>query len=151
MNTDTGGLVAAVRRTFRALAAAEEARNGDLGITAAMRGVLEAVGNEARTVPAIACTRRVSRQGVQQVVDALYAAGLAEPRGNRHHPRSPLVATTARGRKVLAEMRRREAELVAEAAAEIGAERMTAAAVTLEAISGLLERRVDQLLQPRTR
>jgi DNA-binding MarR family transcriptional regulator len=108
-----------------------------------MRGVLEAVGNEARTVPAIAGARRVSRQGVQQVVDALYAAGLAEPRGNRHHPRSPLVATTARGRKVLAEMRRREAELLAEAATEIGAERMAAVAATLDALCGVLERPVD--------
>jgi DNA-binding MarR family transcriptional regulator len=144
LNPDARDLVGEVRRAFRALAAAEEALHGDLGVTAAMRAVLEALGNGPRTVPAVAGDRRVSRQHIQQVVNALYAAGLAEPRGNRHHRRSHLVAATARGREVLAEMRRREAELRAELASELDAEQMTAAAATLNELSGLLERRLDQ-------
>jgi DNA-binding MarR family transcriptional regulator len=142
VNPEARDLVAEVRRAFRTLAAAEEAY-GDLGITAAMRAVLEAL-EAPRTVPAIAVERRVSRQHIQQIVNALYAARLAEPRGNRHHRRSHLVAATARGREVLAEMRRREGELRAEVAAELGAERVAAAAATLNELSGLLERRLDQ-------
>ena len=139
-------LMAEVRRAFRALAATEDTLHADLGVTAPMRAVLEALEAGPRTVPAIAGERRVSRQHIQQTVNALYAAGLAEARGNLRHPRSHLVAATARGREVFAEMRRREAGLFAEVAAEIGAERIATAAATLNALAELLERRRDSVV-----
>jgi DNA-binding MarR family transcriptional regulator len=144
MNPEPHDLAVEVRRAFRTLAAAGNAAQAALGITAAMRAVLEPLAGGPRTVPAIAQEMRVSRQHVQQIVNALYAAGLAEVRGNPQHSRSHLVAAASRGREAVARLRQGEAELLAEVEAEIGAERVAAAAATLRELSGLLERRLDR-------
>jgi DNA-binding MarR family transcriptional regulator len=97
------------RRLSQALKQWGEALHRGLGVTAATRGVLDAlfVGGAA-TVPGIARERGASRQHVQQLVDALLERELVERRSNPNHRRSSLIALTDKGRALVENMRAEE-------------------------------------------
>lgn len=115
MSATLAALIVEIRRAFQELARAGDAMHRDLGVTAAMRAVIEHLaGGKAETVPDIARVKTVSRQHIQQIVNALVAAGLAETRPNARHRRSPLIALTTRGEAVFATMQEREDEALAE-------------------------------------
>lgn len=102
-------LILEVRACFHRLAAEADRLHSDLGVTASMRAVLEAVSDaQDLTVPAIARSKGVSRQHIQVNADALIECGLLTTRDNPGHKRSPFVVLTSKGRKVFAEMRNRE-------------------------------------------
>lgn len=144
--SDLYALVTGIRRAFHALGALGDQLHRDLEVTAAMRAVLEALVQDGpRTVPEIARSKRVSRQHIQQIANALYAAGLAEARPNARHQRSPVVAATARGSTLFTEMRRREQGVLAQIAAELGANETAAAALLLATLNASLERRLDHV------
>lgn len=68
-------------------------------ITVPMRAVLERLHDGGpQTVPAIAQTLLVTRQGVQGLVDEARRLGYVESRPNPRHRRSHLIALTERGR-----------------------------------------------------
>jgi DNA-binding MarR family transcriptional regulator len=83
--------------------------HGDLNMTAATRGVLELLllGGSA-TVPDMARVQGVSRQHVQQQVDALLERGLLERKDNPAHKRSALIALSDKGRALIQNMRAEE-------------------------------------------
>lgn len=111
-------LIREIRTAFNRLKATAEALHADLGVTASMRAVLEALVRDApRTVPDIAREKSVSRQHVQTVVNALIEAGLVSSRDNPGHKRSPLYQPTAQGKRLFAEIRAREAAPLARLAA----------------------------------
>ena len=77
-----------------------------VGLTAVMREVLELVLlGEASTVPAMARARSVSRQQMQQQVNALLGRDLVERRDNPAHKRSSLIGLTDKGRALVENMR----------------------------------------------
>lgn len=72
--------------------------------TVARWHVLSAVSEAPATVPAIARRLGQVRQGVQRVVDELVAEGHLVRSPNPRHRRSPLVAPTEEGARVLKRM-----------------------------------------------
>jgi DNA-binding MarR family transcriptional regulator len=107
-------LTALVRRSFQRLRHVIDLLHADLGVTASMRAVLEYLSGEGdATVPRIAAAKEVSRQHIQKIVDQLLERELVKARANPGHRRSPLIALTGDGRRIFAEMRKREATLIA--------------------------------------
>lgn len=131
--TQIEALTRAVRATFQELRALGDGLHADLGITAAMRAVIErATEGEPETVPQIARAKTVSRQHIQTVADALAAKGLIAFADNPAHRRSPFVLPTAAGREAYAEMRRREAAILRRLAPGFGAEQLEDCSATLD-------------------
>ena len=86
-----------------------EELHAELGMSPAMRGVLELLLlGGAATVPEMARTRRASRQHIQQQVDVLLGLGFVERGPNPAHKRSPMIALTGKGRAVIQDMRAEE-------------------------------------------
>ena len=78
-------------------------------VSSAMRGVLERLLLDGPApVPSIARARGVTRQHVQQQVDALLEGGLVERRENPAHRRSARIALTDAGRALIQTMRAAE-------------------------------------------
>jgi len=102
-------LFAETRLLFLALKQWGDALHEGLGLTAAARGILDALLlRGAATVPRIARERGASRQHVQQLVDALLERDLVERRRNPNHKRSLLIALTDKGRALVENMRAEE-------------------------------------------
>jgi DNA-binding MarR family transcriptional regulator len=97
------------RLLFHALRQWSDTLHAELGTTAAMRGVLELILLDGpATVPSMARARGVSRQRVQQQVDALLERGLLERQDNPAHRRSSIIALTDKGRALTQNMRSEE-------------------------------------------
>lgn len=141
-------LILAVRSCFRELRAFGDALHADIGITAAMRAVMEHLAERgAATVPDIARAKQVTRQNIQVLADALIAAGLAEARENPGHRRSGLVALTGRGEKTFAAMRDREGRALAKIAESLPRAGVEVATRTLAAFVRRLEAENAHLTQ----
>lgn len=114
---------------------------GDVGRSGARRGILRGlVRYGPQTVPALARTRFVSRQHVQEVVDGLLDAALVERCTNPRHKRSPLVRATKRGEAIVHAMDRTDARILAEVARMISRRDLEITARTLRAVRGGFER-----------
>ncbi|MGB5194983.1 MAG: MarR family transcriptional regulator [Polyangiales bacterium] len=94
------------RLLFHALKHWAETLHGGLAISVAMRGVLELILLQGpASVPEMARARGVSRQHIQQQVDALLEKDFVRREDNPAHKRSPLIALTDKGRAVIQSMR----------------------------------------------
>jgi DNA-binding MarR family transcriptional regulator len=102
-------LVLAIFRTNGALLAAGDVLVEPLGLSSARYQVLGAVAlsPEPLTVPGIARTMGLTRQGVQKQVDLLVTQGLLTLRDNPEHRRSAHVRLTPAGRRAFASADRR--------------------------------------------
>ncbi len=90
------------------------------GRSIARRGILRGLARYGpQTVPALARARSVTRQHVQEVVDALLADRLVELGENPKHSRSRLVRPTARGAALVARMDEIDARVLPAAAGAI--------------------------------
>lgn len=103
----------ALFREARLLSAAvkqwSERLHADLDMTQPMRGVLELLLVDGPTaVPSMARAHGVSRQHVQQQVDALLERGWVARRNNPAHRRSPLIELTDEGRALIQTVRAEE-------------------------------------------
>jgi DNA-binding MarR family transcriptional regulator len=134
-------IIVGIRACFGRLRAVADALHRDLGVTTAMRAVMEMVFEDSEhTVPDIARAKRVSRQNIQVIVDGLVAAGIAELADNPAHKRSPLVRLTAHGRATFQEMRRRERSVLKAIAEELTPNAARATLATLLALQRRLEK-----------
>jgi DNA-binding MarR family transcriptional regulator len=132
-----------VRACFNRLAAIGTALHADLGVTAAMRAVLETLIEDGpATVSAIARAKRVSRQNVQTLANALVASGAISAEPNPSDRRAPLMTPTAAGRATFATMRRREAMAFQELAPDMAGADLAAARATLERMRDALDHRL---------
>lgn len=94
------------RLLFHALKHWAERLHEGLDLTVPMRGVLELLLLQGpATVPGMARARGVSRQHVQQQVDALLGKGFVERQDNPAHKRSSLIGLTDKGRALIQNMR----------------------------------------------
>ena len=129
------------RLLFHALKQWTETLHADLSITAAMRVLLELllVGGSA-TVPEMARARGVSRQHIQQQVDALLDRDLLERRDNPAHKRSVLIALTDKGRARIQNMRAEELNALSRMQVGVSDHAMVEAAQVLSAWRAALRR-----------
>lgn len=97
------------RLLFHALKQWAESLHESPAITIAMRGVLEVILLQGpASVPDMARARGVSRQHIQQQVDALLEKDFVRRKDNPAHKRSPLIALTDKGRALVQSMRAEE-------------------------------------------
>lgn len=133
-----GDLRAVVDETialFHVLRWVAEQIYGEDGRSTARRGVLRGlVRYGPQTVPQLARARRVSRQHVQEVVDALAASGLVELAPNPAHARSRLVRPTARGEALVREMDATDDRVLRAVGAGLGTGELRTTAATLRAL-----------------
>ena len=121
-------LISGIPRLSSLLRSIGDAINADLGVTAAMRGVMASLAAAGpRTVPDLARERTVSRQHIQAVVNELIAAGLSRAVANPAHRRSVLIELTDKGRQAYAQVRSREVEVMARTAPAVSAADLAAA------------------------
>lgn len=114
-DVDLYKLILEIRATAEDLNAISQSVNEAAGITAAERTVLEALfGRDERTVPQIAKAKHVSRQHVQLLVDGLTAKNLVRHAGNPGHKRSKLILITETGRRIVRDIRTKEAITLSE-------------------------------------
>jgi DNA-binding MarR family transcriptional regulator len=122
------------RLLFNTLKLWAEGVHPDSEITLSMRAVLELLLLEgAAPVPAMARARNVSRQHIQQQVDALVDKGLVERRGNPAHRRSPLIALSDKGRARIQTMRGEELDALARLQSGVSDDAVSEAAQVLAA------------------
>ena len=109
-------------------------------VTLAMRAVLEFLaGHGAATVPRIARNRRVTRQHIQVIVNALLQQRLVRMRENPAHRRSGLVELTPLGKEKIAAMREREAQHLAGLPFRVGGGELKQARKVLRSVRNTLE------------
>ena len=99
-------LTAVILETFRLNGALIEAGNEitkPYSLTSARWQVMGAIdlAGQPMTVAQIARRMGLSRQGVQRIVNDLVKIGLLEPIANIDHKRSPLIAISDKGEKVM--------------------------------------------------
>ncbi|MFO0697854.1 MAG: MarR family transcriptional regulator [Nitrospira sp.] len=124
--------IRAIRSCFHQLKALGDELHGDLGVTVAMRAVMESLAEDGeQTVPQIARTKAVSRQHIQINVDELADARLVELQDNPGHKRSPFVVLTKKGRATFSGMRRREGGILEKIAQEFTAAELNQVSDTL--------------------
>ena len=135
------GLFDETRLLFQALKEWSETLHAELGLTAAMRGVLELIllGGPS-TVPGMARARGVSRQHVQQQVDALLERGFLERQSNPAHRRSSLIALTDKGHALIQNMRADELNALSRMQVGVSDNAMLGAAQVLSAWRVALQR-----------
>lgn len=133
-------LIDEVRLLWNSLVQRGEALHADEPVTMGMRAVLEFLARQGpASVPNIARSRRVTRQHIQVLVNELQDEGCVSLAENPAHRRSPLVRLTDRGRRTLARMSRREAEVLSAAPIPASPARLDRAARTLRAVRQALE------------
>ena len=109
MNQPAEQLFDEVRLLWNLLVQTGERLHADEQITIAMRAVLEfLVLRGPATVPQIARGRYVTRQHIQELVNALVERGLVEMADNPAHRRSRLTRLTPLGKETIERIRRRE-------------------------------------------
>ena len=114
------------------------------GVGTGMRAVMESLAASApQTVPAIARVKRVSRQHIQVLVNALVRARLVRIDANPADRRSPLVRLSRRGETVFRRMRGREAPVFAALARDLAEQDLRACLAALDALNAALERQLE--------
>lgn len=120
---------------FHRLAWVADRSYGDTGRGTARRGLLRGlVRYGPGTVPALARTRRVKRQSLQPVVDALVQDGLVELVPNPAHATSRLVRVTAAGRRLVERLDRVDARVLSAVGPGLDAAELERAARTLRRV-----------------
>jgi len=128
------------RLLFHALKAWAETLHEELGLTAAMRGVLERILLDGpATVPDLARARGVSRQHIQQQVDPLLERGFIERNDNPAHRRSPIIGLTDKGRALIQNMRAEELSALGRMQVGVSDDAMLEAAQVLAAWRAALQ------------
>lgn len=139
MRSAAESLIDQARLFYQSLMQIGDQIHAGSGISMGMRAVLEYLDREGQaTVPDMARARRVTRQRIQTLVNALIDRSLVEPSLNPASRRSPLIGLTARGRSTIHAMRRREQAYLQ---VEVPDRQLQQAEATLRKLREALERR----------
>jgi len=135
--TPIENLLNEVRLLYQSMVRIGEEIHADRNMSMGMRAVLEYLAREGNsTVPQMARARRVSRQRIQTLVDALLDKGLVSKVENPATKRSQLISITVSGLNVIQKMRRTEQKLLP---ANIDKKRILDTAETLNEIRCSME------------
>ena len=133
------------RLLFHALKRWAETLHSDPEISVAMRAVLELLLLQGpATVPGMARARGVSRQHVQQQVDALLERGFVERRDNPAHKRSSILVLTDKGRALIQSMRSEELRALSRLQAGVSDQAIADATEVLASWRAVLQREADR-------
>jgi DNA-binding MarR family transcriptional regulator len=120
---------------FRRLRAVASELYGQGELSGGRRNLLRELEQAGpQTVPQMARARSVTRQHVQALVNPLAEQGYVEFVDNPAHKRSRLVRLTVAGGRYVAEMKRREAELLSQLETGVAARDTRAAAAVVRAV-----------------
>jgi DNA-binding MarR family transcriptional regulator len=108
-------------------------------ITAAWWQVLGGILDQPRTVPDIARTMGMTRQGVQRVADLLVERELAEYRPNPAHRRAKLLACTDAGYAAIRQIAVAQHPWANQTGAKIGTDQLQDALTTMQRLIVVLE------------
>ena len=137
-----------IRECCDHLDALEDVLRQDVGITAAMRAVLEALHERGiKTVPQIARSKKVTRQHIQALADKLLASELIFSQHNPKDRRSPLLQLTEHGEAVFEQMRQREVRVLTEMGRALGDCDIDIALTTLDTLQAYLDRKCSEAAQ----
>lgn len=137
---DVLALTEAVRRAFTALRRTADAAHAEDRIVASVRAVMQHLAEHGpSTVPEMAEAKAITRQSMQERVNALVARGCVETRPNPAHRRSALVALTGAGAETFARMQAREGALLQGVAAALAPGEARAATETLQRLMQAME------------
>jgi DNA-binding MarR family transcriptional regulator len=126
-----------------------DALRHDVGITAAMRAVLEALYEHGtQTVPQIARSKKVTRQHIQTLADKLLANKLIASEENPKDRRSPLLRLSEHGEAVVERMRTREVRVLTEMSHALDDCDVDVALTTLDTLRTYLEKRSEETHRP---
>jgi DNA-binding MarR family transcriptional regulator len=121
-----------VRTCFNQLKTLAEHLHQDLGVNPSMRAVMESLAAKgSQTVPDIAKSKGVSRQHIQNLMNALQMDGFVESFDNPAHKRSLLFDLTSKGSAAFKKIQVREQEPLRRLAASVSAEELLRAEVLL--------------------
>ena len=110
--TPLENLLNEVRLLYQSMVQIGDELHAPLHLSMGMRAVLEYLAREGpATVPQMARARRVTRQRIQSLVNALLAKALVEKQVNPRTQRSHLIAITSAGLRVIEGMRRKEGDV----------------------------------------
>lgn len=138
-----GELVEETYRLFYALRQADERLHGSEETTEAERGPLFALfADGPTTVPAVARTRSVTRQRIQQVMNTLVDLKFVERLPNPLSEKSPLYGLTATGRKKAMAMLGRERKMFRDFSAVTTDRRLRTTISVLQSVRQEVERRL---------
>jgi DNA-binding MarR family transcriptional regulator len=133
------------RLLFHTLKQWADTLHDGLDLSISTRAVLELLLlSGAAPVPDMARVRGVSRQHIQQQVDALLEHGLVERQDNPAHKRSPLIALTDRGRALIQSMRADEHNALGRMQVGVSDNAMAEAAQVLSAWRAALQRDIEK-------
>jgi DNA-binding MarR family transcriptional regulator len=133
-------IIRTIRAGFHLLKNTGDALHENIGVTSAMRAVMESLADHgAETVPDIARRKHVTRQHIQTLADQLAEDGLVRFTSNPAHKRSNLVQLSAKGEKTFAAMRAREANVLKDLAKQIPQADLETTFKTLSHLNTLLE------------
>ena len=132
---------------FQAAKRWSDTLHSEVGISPAARRLLDIllIGGPA-PVPSMARERGVSRQHVQQQVDALLEHGLVRRQGNPSHKRSSIIALTDKGRAMIQNMRAEELHALSRMQVGVSDHAVKEAAQVLSAWRAALQRDMDSRL-----
>jgi DNA-binding MarR family transcriptional regulator len=141
-------LLAEASLLSEALTRWREALHEGREITVPSRAVLERVllGGSA-TVPEMARARGVSRQHIQQQVDALLDRGLLERQKNPAHRRSSVIALTDKGRALIQSVRADELDALGRMQVGVSDHAISEAVLVLSAWRAALRQDVERRAQ----
>jgi DNA-binding MarR family transcriptional regulator len=114
-----------------------------LGLSSARWQVLGVVDHAPAPVANVARLMGLSRQGVQQIADALERDGFIEYLENPHHRRAKLISMTAKGREALRRIEGRHAVWANRLGAGMSLRQLRAAVNGLREARQLLEKDVS--------
>jgi DNA-binding MarR family transcriptional regulator len=133
------------RLLFHALKQWADTLHDGLDLSISTRAVLELLLlSGAAPVPDMARVRGVSRQHIQQQVDALLEHGSVERQDNPAHKRSPLIALTDKGRALIQSMRADEHNALGRIQVGVSDNAMAEAAQVLSAWRAALQRDIER-------
>jgi len=143
-------LIDETRLLFHRMKLAAEQLHAAEEITAGMRGVLFSLDRSGPlTVPQMAKARPVSRQHIQMLVNPLVERRCVELDDNPAHKRSKLVRLTAKGRRLVERMRKRESKVLGSLGSGMSQKQLRSAAAVMRSLRETLasdewQRRLDR-------
>lgn len=131
-------LINEIRLLYQSLVLVGDEIHAGSNISMGMRAVLEYLDrNGDATVPHIARSRRVTRQRIQTLVNALRQMELVSIIDNPASKRSPLIRLSKHGKKTILEMRKREGK---EMQIDISEQKILDATDTLRQVRNAIEK-----------
>ena len=139
-------LIWALTRCYHRLAVLSDTLHAPFGISTGERATMLLISEApGMTISSIADERGVSRQFIHRIVGGLIKRGWVAAQANPRHARSPCLALTIDGTKVVAAIRERERALWNERSDDLDADALGDASWPIEVLTARIDRLIERL------